>query len=237
MKRLVLGISLLALAVLVGLPNLAHADTLNVAYSTGPALPPAAPSVVLTTSDTTGSYNSGGPIAAGAFVINSITAVGTGSGIASIPEPQLTANTINVSSAGTGSLYIYVTESNITSPVPGPNDMLSLFTALNVTPGLTVTENTFVSAANALWTGTALDTATFTSLVATGASSIDLTPVLANPYSETEEYVITSTTTGTLTTNDSIGLSLVPEPGSLSLLSSGLFGIALLGFRRRKVTA
>jgi hypothetical protein len=227
MKRLVGGISILTLAALVGLPSLARADTISIAYSIG-----GGPLITLV-AGANGAFPIAGSIASGTW---NFTYSASGSPL--IPEPTLQSNTINVNSKGAGTLTLYVTEQGLSTPT-GINEFISSFTTNTLSSGIaSVDESTLISLADALYTGTTLSTVTVTSSGPT-ANITAATPFLAAPYSETEKYVIS--TTGAGNTNDTIDIAAapkaVPEPSSLGLLSSGLFGIGLLGLRRRKVAA
>jgi hypothetical protein len=223
MKRMVLGtlaglgLAILALAIT---PAPAKADTITVGLQetgvNGGAITPVDVSTLGSLA-----YDS----TYGTFTVNLITANGTPGN----PEPDLGTTTSNTSSTTAGTLYVYVTEQGLSSPT-GVNSFFSSLTANVLPAGWTVTESTLVSTSNALYTGTGLDSNSFTA-IGTQTQS-DGTPSLANPYSETEEYVITATGAGQ--TEDTIQLSQsVPEAGSLSMLAIGLLGVALLGFGRR----
>jgi hypothetical protein len=218
MKRLVLGISLLALAVLVGMPSLAHADTITISLQEA-GVNSGNPTVEATSS--TGVAAIAG-LSYGTFTVNTVT----GTGSPAVNEPELDSTSTNVNSSASGTLTVYVMESGITSPT-GTNSYLSSFTS-NVLNGAIsgVTEATLINGAP-LAAGV-----TFHSI---GASASTNSATTTAPFSETEVYTITATGAGNV--NDTIDITAAPEPGSLGLLSSGLFGIALLGLRRRKLVA
>jgi hypothetical protein len=149
-------------------------------------------------------------------------------------EPNMDTNTIDVSSGTAGTLWIWVTEQGITSPT-GVNNFVSGFTSNLLPAGWTVTEATYVDAANGLFTTISpLASASFNAIGST--SSTNSTPSLSNPFSETEVFEITSVAcNGTnCNTSDTIDIHAVtPEPATLSLVGMGLLG--LLGLRKKRV--
>ena len=176
----------------------------------------------VTTDSGTGAASYSG--AYGDFTVNQVQA--TGSPV--LASPNLDSGSINVSSASGGTITVYVTESGLSSPV-GVIDLASAFTSNVFNNDVTsVAESTYVSTSNALYGGALLASNTFTGIGT--QTSTDASPVLADPFSETMEYVIT--TYGTADVNDTIDLTAVPEPASIALLGSGLLALGLL-LRRR----
>jgi hypothetical protein len=145
-------------------------------------------------------------------------------------QPVFDTTSTNVSTSTAGVAYVWITEQNLSSPL-GINKFLSGFTS-NTWSGavVSVTENTLVSAGNALFGGTLLATQTFSSELQS-VSTTTLTPSLSSPYSETVEYIITFG--GIAIANDTIDMSSIPEPVSLALFGTSLIGLGLA--RRRRV--
>jgi hypothetical protein len=160
----------------------------------------------------------------GTFTLDLVTAEGS----PAIPEPNFQSSAIDTASTSGGTITVWVTQQGLTTPAPS---LLSGLTANVFQGGVdSVVLSTFVDSANTLFgTGTPLDSHTFTSIGST--DSINSTGSLGSPYSETEKYVITITGAGTA--NNTINLEAVPEPGTMALFGSGLFGLASL-IRRRK---
>ena len=207
------------LAGVLGSTSNAKADPISVGFSTT-----STPPVTAAASSLTGdlSYSTG----VGSFSVNQITAIGT----PGVPEPTLDTTSIDVSSGGSGTLYVWITEQDISAPA-GISNFLSGFTS-NTWNGLvtSVTETTYLSKNNALFGGTELATATFT----TQSQSVNDTvasPDLTSPYSETVEYILTFAGQGSA--NDTIDMAAVPEPASLALLGMGIFGMGIFNARRR----
>jgi hypothetical protein len=157
----------------------------------------------------------------GTFTLNLATAVGS----SLIPEPNFQSTSLNTSSVSGGTLTVWITQSGLTTPVPG-DALRSGFTANAFQGGaVSVVESTFVDGTNAVFgIGTPLASQTFTNIGS--VSSVNSVGALGSPYSETEKYVITISGAGA--TNNTINLEAVPEPGTMALFGSGLFGLASL---------
>lgn len=164
----------------------------------------------------------------GSFTFNSVS--GTGSPI--LAEPSLASTSLDVqNSIGSDIIHVFVTQSGLTSPT-GVNSFLSSFTSQTFTGAITlVVEQTFIDTGNGLYGGTLLASSNFTGLGSN--SSVNSTPSLSNPYSETVEYTITATGAGRV--NDTINIDAalpVPEPSSLLLSALGVGGLLL---RKRRI--
>ena len=186
--------------------------------------------LVMVASNNTGFISYTG--AFGDFNFNSITA--TGSPI--LPEPALSSTSLDVqSSSGSHVLNIFITQFGITSPT-GVNSFLSSFTSQTFSGAITsVLEQTFVDVGNGIG-GTLLASSTFTGIGS--YSSVNSTPSLSNPYSETVQYTITTHGSGRV--NNTIDMdaftdnfTTVPEPSSLLLSTLGLAGFLLAKRRLR----
>ena len=156
----------------------------------------------------------------GTFSTNNISAVGA----PAMPTGSIDTNSIQVSSTSAGTLNVYVTEQGLTSPL-GVQNWLSSFTS-NIFGGAakSVAETTFLSASNQLYAGTQIGTASFSGL---GTSyTTTASPNLLDPYSETTMYAIT-VGAGFSNVNDTIDISPVPEPMTLSLLAGSLLALGV----------
>ncbi len=168
-----------------------------------------------------------GPPPSSTVTFGTFTVQASGTGSPIVPTPEFLSNSINVSSAAAGTLFILATETGITSPLGANLGFLSSFTTNEVDPGLTVTETTYVDPGDAAFATTdMLDSATFSGI---GTDVLTNVATLPSTYSETEVFEITATRAGS--TNDTIEIDPVPEPGSFTILGVGLLG--LLGFRGR----
>jgi hypothetical protein len=146
----------------------------------------------------------------------------------------LNSNSINASSAGTANvLDVYVTDSGITTPT-GIQGFISSFTQNTITAGWSSTLLTLISPADALFTGSLLSTATFTSI----STAVDTATANAGagPYSVTAEYQISShNLVGS--SNATINENVVPEPASLAIFGTALVGLGAARRRRNKKQA
>jgi hypothetical protein len=159
------------------------------------------------------------------------------SGVAVGPGPALDTQSINVNSSKAGTLIVYVTERGLTSPA-GINYFISSFTTNALTAGWSVKESTYVDTTNGLYnltstgldpTATQLATHTFSGI--NTSTSINASPSLGSPYSETAVFTITAKGAGQ--DNSTINIA-VPEPESLALAGMAMFGFGLALARRRR---
>jgi len=172
-----------------------------------------------------------GPISLsyGSFNLNNVSGITN----PNIVLPQLlNSNAIDASTAGTGTLNVFVTASGLTAPI-GSIPFQSAFTVNTLTPGWTVLEQTFISSANALFGGSLLDATSFGAIGTNVLTALGVTG--AGPYSITAEYTITALGSGS--SNATINVSAVPEPATWAMMLLGFVGLGF-AFRqsRRKVS-
>lgn len=195
----------------------------------------------LITTETTGNGTANmGATAYGTFTLNLATAVDQallgGNGI-------LNTNVQNITSSAAGVLNVFITSQNLHS-LPMLDGFLSSFALNDVHPGIvSVTESTFFSLVNGLYTNIGpdtLDSHTFTSIGVEPDFFSSRTTLL--PFSVTEEYTITAQAMACggagqpACGNDNATIDMsavVPEPGPLAVLLTSLLGLAWLRRRHR----
>lgn len=162
----------------------------------------------------------------GTFNINSITSSGD-----LLPGDNFGTTSINTSTSLGGTLTVWATETGITNPSPLAS-ILSGFTLNNDSGAFQSTaEYTYVDPSNTAYgTSNQLSTASFTGIGSHSETSAFLN--LLGPYSITERFVITMTGVGT--SNATITMQAVPEPGALVMFGAGLLGLVVVFRWRRK---
>jgi hypothetical protein len=207
----------------------AYADTISIGYQEAGTNGGA-----ITTQGTSGTGNlSIGGITYGTFTINDSSAQSR----AALGAPGLlNSQNLDISSSTAGVLTIWITAQGLSAM--GTQNFTSSFAVNALSGSITgVTETTFFSAANGLFDAggqTLLNTQVFNAIGSTGPFTTS--GITSGTYSVTEKYVISDIGGGAGNDNVTIDLaatSVVPEPGSLLLVGSGLVLAGLLCYRRR----
>jgi hypothetical protein len=206
----------------------AKADTISVGWSStlGGLVTPLATG--------TGSAGFIGPILGTNFSTNSGGFVSPSLGLPAL----LDSNSINVSSAAGGEIFIWVTDSGISAPLTGIAPFVSTLTSNTLTGAITsLTLQTFYDAADGVFTDkTPLGSSSFT---ATGTATVQTNIALGGgPYSVTAVYDVVTSGAGSV--NATINVA-VPGPivgaGLPGLLAAGGALVALARRRRRHAAA
>jgi hypothetical protein len=164
----------------------------------------------------------------GTFSSNTITA--NGNPPLPVPSDLLGSTAFNISTTTAGTLNVFVTAQNISSPI-GAISFISSFTQ-NILSGAisSVTESTYLDTGNGLFeTTTLLSSHTFTGIDTIVLSS--LTQGIAGPYSLTQKYTIVATGSGSVLST--IDIAATPLPGTLPLIAGGLGALWVVGRKRK----
>lgn len=174
---------------------------------------------------TTVATSSGGAVSYSSSSVSGYSLVDiTGTGSPPLSSPNLLDTTdLDVASSllgGGGTLYIWVTETGITSPT-GAIGFLSGFNLnSNSSAGITVMENTFLDPNNDRY-GT-VDALGSVALGPGGTATVGALFSTGSDYSVTAEYIV-SLSAGQ-SADGTIDISTTPIPGTLPLFASGLAG-------------
>jgi hypothetical protein len=221
----------LGLAAVTATAGAANADLISIGFSTTTTPPP-----VAAVSNTPGAVFAGSVAGTGGAF--SVTVSGSTESFPGVFQ------SMNLTTSGLGTLFIWVTDSNITTPVGDP--FLTTFvlnSGIRKGSGTIFTEQAWLDPANGIFTtvdplGTANFFATATTAAAVGATQSQLTSVASGGnYSVTERFEIQFPRSSNV--SGSIDVS-VPGPvvgAGLPGLLAACGGLVALARRRRRVAA
>jgi len=229
MKRSIWG--LFAVLLLVGLSSSAFAtstDSIKITYGTSVATIADNGSCVNVTGTLCSGFGGDGAPASGVDVVSGSVGnwtVVVNTGVTNSPSLAPTALDLGIvatcSAAGCAALDVQFSDINFAPAVPSFSETLSN----SDTGGASLTQSAYYSNTNALFAETTKIGSTLTGSGTTGGGAGSVAP-----FSLTLDQTISATGAATFSTDGNI--TSVPEPASLTLLGTGLLGLA--GFARRK---
>jgi hypothetical protein len=140
----------------------------------------------------------------------------------------LNSTSSNTSSTTAGTITVWVTSQGLTQ-FTGTLPIISSLTSNSLPAGWTVSETTFYSTSDALFSGTQLATNTFASIGTNVQGST--VNVGTGPYSITQEYVISATGNGSALST--MVVTAVPEASTWAMMILGFLGIGFVTYRKK----
>ena len=153
--------------------------------------------------------------------------------LGSAPFPVMDLNSVNVSGLGAGTLIIEFTDTDFTGVLPGG---VGFTAAIGGTTQGTVNYNTYLDAGNVAFAQTTAVTSQgpFAGGAFSGTAGGATNGPTAGSYSLTQIVTITHSGGGQVSSFDADIRGQVPEPGTVLLFGTGLAGLGLWNWKKKK---